>query len=70
MHLPLALLLAASIGSIPVKPSNQARAAVTILRPYVASPQSWEPRSKPNQREVVIREKDGRQTRLRLTEFE
>ena len=71
MHVPLALVLAASIGSAPETPRRQARAAVTVLRSaYLARAQSWEPRRNPNQREVVVSEKDGRKTHLRLTEFE
>lgn len=68
----LTLFLSAA-GSTPpykVAAQAQAQARITILRAYKASPESWDPAAKRNQREIVRRERDGSTVRLRLTEFE
>lgn len=68
MVLLIAALAAASPP--PAKAEQQARASVTILRGHRASAAGWAPASRPNQREIVKKEKDGSEVRLRLTEFE
>jgi hypothetical protein len=70
MVLLLAALSAAAASPPPVRVERSARASVTIVRPYRASPKSWSPGSSPNQREIVKKEPDGAEVRLRLTEFE
>jgi hypothetical protein len=63
--------LAAALATAPAAPVRErARASITILQPYRASPQTWNPGARPSQREVVRREADGVEVRLRLTEFE
>lgn len=66
----LALLLSIADSSVPNKVTGQAEARILILRPHKASRESWDPAARPNQREIVKKEKDGSQNRLRLTEFE
>jgi len=70
MVLLLAALSAAAAGPPPVKVEQRARASITIVRPYRASPKSWNPALSPNQREIVKKEPGGAEVRLRLTEFE
>ena len=70
MVLLLAALSAAAAGPPPVRAGQLARASITILRPHRASAETWSPAARPNQREIVKEEPDGRQVRLRLTEFE
>ena len=64
------LLAAAAPAPAPVKVEQRARASVTILRAHQASPQTWKPTSRPNQREILKNEPDGEEVRLRLTEFQ
>jgi hypothetical protein len=70
MVLLLTMLSAASAGPSPAKVERQARVSIVILQPHRASAQTWNPVSKPSQREVMKKEADGSETRLRLTEFE
>ena len=70
MALLLALLLFAGDRRPPDKVDARAHAKITILRPYNASPESWDPGARPNQREIVRTDEDGSAVRLRLTEFE
>ena len=66
----LALLLSAASSSPPVRAEARAEARIRILNPHKASPETWNPAAKRNQREIVRAEKDGSQSLLRLTEFE
>jgi hypothetical protein len=70
MVLLLAVLSAAAASPPAVRAEQSARASITILTPHRATAHSWDPPSRPNQREMVKKEPDGRQVRLRLTEFE
>lgn len=70
MDFLLAAFAAATASPPPMKVEQRARASVTILRSYRASPQGWDPALRPNQREIITRENDGTEVRLRLTEFE
>lgn len=68
------LLLVAALSSAASPPTVRAeaiaRVSVNILRPHRASPRTWEPALRPNQRELLKKEPDGTEVRLRLTEFE
>lgn len=70
MVLVLAALSVAAAGTPPVRAVQHARISITIVQAHRASPQTWDPVSRVNQREVVKKELDGGQVRLRLTEFE
>lgn len=70
MVLLLAMVSAAAASPPPVKAVRQARVSIVILRPHRASADTWNPASTPNQREVVRSEPGGRETRIRLTEYE
>jgi hypothetical protein len=70
MVLLLAMISAAAASPPPVKVVSHARASIVVLQPHRASAQTWSPASSPNQREVRLREADGRETKIRLTEFE
>lgn len=70
MLLQFLALSAASASPPPVKVEQRARASVTILRAHRASPQTWDPTARPNQREIMKKEADGEKVRLRLTEFQ
>jgi hypothetical protein len=61
---------AAAASPLPVKVGERARASITILNAHRASPESWDPASRRHQREVIRKELDGAEVRLRLTEFE
>jgi len=69
MLLLLLALSAAPANPSPVKVEQRARASVTILRAHRASPQTWKPAVRPDQREIRKKEVDGEESRLRLTEF-
>jgi len=69
----MVLLLALSIAATsapPPKVGRRARATITILNACRASPQSWNPAARREQREIIKKESDGSEVRLRLTEFE
>lgn len=70
MDVFFALFLSAASASPVPKAVAQAQARITIFRAHKASPESWEPNARRDQRETVKKEKDGSQIRLRLTEFE
>ena len=70
MVLFFAAISAAAAGPPPVRVERTARASVTIMRPHPASPETWDPAMRPNQREILKREPAGADVRLRLTEFE
>lgn len=70
MVLVFAAIAAAATNPPPPRVGQSARASIMVLRPHRASAETWEPLSRPNQREIVKREADGSQQRLRLTEFE
>jgi hypothetical protein len=70
MLLLLFALSATAPRPAPVKVEQRARASVTILRSHEASPQTWKPASRPDQREILKKEPDGEEVRLRLTEFQ
>lgn len=70
MDIFLALLLSAASSPPPVRAEARAEARIRILNPHKASPQTWDPAAKRNQREIVRAEKDGSRLLLRLTEFE
>jgi hypothetical protein len=70
MVLLLAMVSAAAASPPPVKVAMRARASIVILRPHRASAETWSPASNANQREVIRSERDGRETKIRLTEYE
>ena len=70
MVLLLVALSASAANPPPVTVRQGARASITILRPYRASPETWNPLVHANQREVLRAQGDGGVVRLRLTEFE
>ena len=63
-------LSAAAAKPVPVKVVQRVRASVTILRAHRASPQTWDPAIRSDQREIRKKEADGEEVRLRLTEFQ
>lgn len=66
----LLALSAATAGTPPVRVQQRAHARVTILNGHRASLQSWDPASRRDQREVIRKDLDGFEVRLRLTEFQ
>lgn len=70
MLILLAALVAATAGPPPAKAEQRARASVTIARPHLASPKTWSPATRSDQREMIKKEADGVEVRLRLTEFQ
>lgn len=66
----LAALSAAAANPPPLRAGQRARASITILQSHRASPETWRPASRPDQREIVRMERDGEQVQLRLTEFQ
>lgn len=68
------ILLAAlaTIGNAEPTPklAHKARASITIVRGREISSRTWKPILQPAQREIIIKEKDGRPSLIRLTEFE
>ena len=70
MVLVLVALSAAAASPPPARAAQSARASITILQPHRASPQTWAPAARPNQREIKKKEADGEEVRLRLTEFQ
>jgi hypothetical protein len=70
MVLLLAIFSAAAASPPPARVERSARVSITILRPHRATPETWNPSARPNQREIVKKELDGGEVRLRLTEFE
>ena len=66
----LAAISAAAASPPPARAEAQARASITILQPHRATPETWDPKTRPNQREIVRQERDGSQVRIRLTEYE
>lgn len=55
---------------VPVSARAQASARGRIIRPAAASQDEWAKASSAQRREVVIREKDGRETLVRLIEYQ
>ena len=51
-------------------PRQQARAAVRILRPGKASAEEWQRSPIGGHREIVIRDEQGRELRVRVVEYE
>ena len=70
MFFLLAAASAAAASPPTAKVELRARASVTIVRPHLASPRTWDPATRSDQREMVKTEADGRAVRLRLTEFQ
>jgi len=70
MFLLLLALAAPPADPAPVKVEQRARASVTIMPAHRASPQTWDPLARRDQRETVKKETDGQEVRLRLTEFQ
>jgi len=66
----LILLGAAVIVEPRPQPRPQAIATVRILRPLSASEKDWLSGSAAHRREIMVREKDGRLTAVRLIEHE
>lgn len=54
----------------PARVESHARARGTIVRGYDISARTWDPATQQTQRELIKKEPDGSQVRLRLTEFE
>lgn len=53
-----------------VKVRQPARVSITVLNGHRASPQSWDPAARRDQREVITKDSDAFKVRLRLTEFQ
>jgi hypothetical protein len=70
MVLLFVILSAATASPPPLKVQQQARVSITILQAHRASQASWDPATRPNQREMMQKEQGGAEVRLRLTEFE
>jgi len=67
----LILALAAAVIAEPnPKLVHSVRVNAKIVHGQEISSRNWKPDSRPNQREIVKIEKDGRAILLRLTEFE
>ena len=64
------LFLAALAISTPAQPRVEARVAVRIERPSVASSAIWEKLPKQRRKEIRIRDEHGRELLLRLFENE
>ena len=62
------LALAATVAA--PAPSAAAQATVRILRPVTASEREWKQTPSPHKREIIVKEADGRMTRLRGIEHE
>jgi hypothetical protein len=70
MVLLILALSAAEAPRMPVKVEQRARASVTILKAHRASARTWDPAGRANQREVMKKEANGEEVRLRLTEYQ
>jgi hypothetical protein len=70
MIILIAVLTMVSDAQPTPKLVRNARASVTIARGSEISSKTWKPASRPSQREILKREKDGRTVLLRLTEHE
>jgi hypothetical protein len=66
----LAVLISAKSHQPPAKVEARARASVIIVDAVAGSGRDWNPAGDPSQREVVLKEADGRLLRLRLTEHQ
>ena len=64
------LALAATVAAPPPAPSAAAQATVRILRPVTASEREWKQTPSPRKREIIVKEADGRMTRVRVIEHE
>lgn len=69
------IILYALLGAIAANESKttrtpDARAVVVIVQGSEISPRTWKPATRPSQREITIKEKDGRRVLVRLSEFE
>lgn len=70
MLILLAVLLSAEPRQPPAKVEGGVRVSVTIVEAVAASGRHWNPVGDPSQREVVLKEVDGRLQLLRLTEYQ
>ncbi len=66
----LVALALSGTAAPPPKPAATVRARASIVRGHESSARTWNPGSNPGQREIVKKEKDGRQVLIRATEFE
>lgn len=66
----LTVLAAAVAAPPPARVEQRAKASVMILKPHQASHQTWNPASRSDQREIVRKEAEGSEQRLRLTEYQ
>lgn len=64
------LALAATAIAAPRPPSAAAQATVRVLRPVTASEREWKQTPSPHKREIIVKEADGRMTRVRVIEHE
>ncbi len=65
----LLLALGAAAAAAP-RVATAAQATVRVLRPVSASERDWKEARSGHKREILVKEADGRTTRLRLTEHE
>jgi hypothetical protein len=65
----LLLALGAAAAAAP-RVATAAQAMVRVLRPVSASERDWKEARSGHKREILVREADGRTTRLRLIEHE
>ena len=70
MLILLAALVSTESRQPPAKVEGRARVSVTIVEAVAASGRQWNPMGGPSQREVVLKEADGRLQLLRLTEYQ
>ena len=64
------LALAAAATEAPPRVASTAEASVRLLHAQSASKKDWEAADPSHKREILVRESDGRMTRVRLIEHE
>lgn len=63
-------LAAAAATETPPRVASTAEASVRLLHAQSASKKDWEAADTSHKREILVRESDGRMTRVRLIEHE
>ena len=68
------MLIAALLGTVPLPPGTQvssaAQASARVLHAARASESQWRASDARHVREILVKEADGRMSRLRLIEYE
>jgi hypothetical protein len=66
------LFPAAIVASPPttVRTEVQATATIRIERPAIANSEEWKRSPKSQRREIIVRDRNGRPTQLRLIEYQ